>query len=197
MQTEIFYDKNNDWAFVEKWNVYNYKGKGYCDVLVGFDGHDFVEPCLTVRNEIVPISEQMRIKGCAMTKESGRNFIETYLRAKDRICSKIGDCLLLSLRIYMDYAVIDNPKIKYPYFPRKTIYSVYKPLGYDTYFDEGDNTEKYVLNWEKIEDDELPQHIKDAISNCADKLSAVRNKRANFLYARCYTQRQARKNGNR
>lgn len=183
MQTEIISDKDGNWAFKEKFNVYEHNNRGYCEVLVGFDGEGFVEPNLYIDNRIIPMTKRLEEKHCK-TPTDNKNMIHSYINAKDPFYSQLGECLLLNLRVYMDYGNIDNKEINAPYFPNKTTYTLYTPRGYDNYTDEETGEEKYYLVWDKVEN--VPTHIKVAVDRMAERLASLRNSRYGYIYYRTW-----------
>ena len=201
---EIKYDDQGNWGLLESFNKYDYPGKktstSYTEVVVGFDGDNFVEPYLkTMKNGFVSLSHKCKKRIEEHAKNKGiepkdlpksdkiqirKETVHTYVLSKDPFFSMLGDCLPVVIRVYMDKQNINNPDIKFPYFPKRTEIHLYKPISYDTYVDEKTGVTKYMLNCERIE--KIPEKMKERLNELVKRIAYAKSSRYAFLDGRVY-----------
>lgn len=185
MRTEII-NLGNKWGLQERFTVYEYNNTGYCEVLVGFDGDNFCEPHIKIKGQLVPLSKRVEtFMGDGKGDKTPKGVVNGYVKAKDAFYSILAeDFLLLKMRIYIAYEDLNKKNIKYPYFPRRTEYTLYTPMGYDIYTDEDTEEKKFYITWERVE--QIPSELKMKMKELADKLAFQRNDKTDYIYYRTW-----------
>lgn len=112
--------KSRKWGFVEKFEVYNYRSRGYVKALTSVTVDGELSPAYVFKgDEFVPISE--------IDKEVG---IDRYLKAKKPFYSKLNAGFVVILKAEVDFA-------NRVYIPEKSSFEVYTLNGNPSNLDKG------------------------------------------------------------
>lgn len=150
--------KNNEWGFLEKYEVYSYNSKGYVKALTSIKMEGKLSPSFVFKgDEFVPLS--------VIEEEVG---IDRYLKAKKPFYAKLNQGFVVLLKAEVDFA-------NRVYFPEKSTFEVYTLNGKPTDLNKG-------LPFKKVLD--VPKEFADIVEEPLRVLGESFGDRAEFLRRR-------------
>lgn len=162
MEVVIRKSSDNDWGFVEEFNVYRYLECGSITVTLEIDVNGrMVSPYVLRGGEFVPIS--------VIEEEMG---IEKYINAKKPFYSKLGEGFIVKIKAGLNYVTGE-------FLPEKSTYIIYEAKGKsDMQPTQGKLQLSRVL--------EIPETLHNLMLEVSKQVVACQGDKAEFLRSRIY-----------
>lgn len=163
MILKVRQSEENEWGYVESFEVYSYKGEGFISVITGIsvteDGVGLTQPYIMRGNQFIPLD--------VIDEEMG---IDKYIKSKKPFYSKIEDGFVVKLKVR---CIFDTGE----YIPEKSVLDVYTPACEEMGIRNGELFLRKILN--------TSEEFKSLLSSLAEDVAKCRGDREVFLRSRC------------
>lgn len=152
--------KNNEWGFLEKYDVYRYNDTGYVKALCSVTSDKILAPVYAFRGEeFIPLVD--------IDEEVG---IDRYVKAKKPFYSKLKEGFVVVLKAEVNFRTKE-------YLPEKSTYEVYTINGIPGKVEEG-------IHFKRVK--EVPKEFADVVEEPLRLLGESMGDRVKFLRSRIY-----------